>query len=157
MRGDSHFSRRYCGITDRPDYGKQELNSPSIEQKNRRVAEELGICWHEMKTVTDLSQDGWMWTTCSCGDKFSDNSIAKRHRNPDFSTDPLALLRAMKERLKPEGWQSFIMFLWDKEANPCDFSVAVTSVSSISRIIIVYLLTPGALLNAVYEWIGRKK
>lgn len=122
------------------------MTNPSIEQMNRRVAEALGIEWHEMKTVTDLSQDGWMWTTCSCGDKFSDNSIAKRHRNPDFSADPLALLRVMKEK------GLFLKFMYDlyMKRQWSDGNDGAVSFAEMA-------MTPGELVNAVDEWIGREK
>lgn len=66
--------------------------------KNRRLAELLGVEWHE-------SVAPWV---CACGRKDLDSwdCPEKEAENPDF-TDPIAVLREMKKR-KEEKFHHFI-------------------------------------------------
>jgi hypothetical protein len=76
-----------------------------LNDEMREFARLAGFCWHEIHTELDPDNDGWMWSTCSCGkDKWMDHSLDKRHRNPDLS-DPIVVLGIMRKR---EDWPEFV-------------------------------------------------
>jgi hypothetical protein len=69
----------------------------AIRTEMREFCQLAGIFWHEIKTETNPDSDGWMWSTCSCGDKWFDRSVDKRHWNIDL-LNPLVVLGIMRKR-----------------------------------------------------------
>lgn len=101
--------------------------------KNRRVAEWLGMCWHEQVDSQTLE--------CK---KCGQGLLFPWQRNPDFSADPLALLRVMRER---GDWIRFLQ-------TSCKL---YPTIEETADRILQLLLTPGALLDAVDEWIKKRR
>jgi len=94
--------------------------------KNRFVAEKLGLCWHEYDPDYDVY--------CKkCRVSIGDG-------NPDFSTDAGAveLLRLMMER---PSWWEFISEAWGTRRDTFEDCFKI-------------ITTPGALLDAAAEWFG---
>ena len=97
---------------------------------DRRLCELLGICWHE-RTGNCL---------CSCRKQFISNHTVAAHikkLNPHLSTDPVALLRVMRER---EDWAEFK-----------DSYVASRD------ILLDYIFNPALLAQAAVEWLEGSK
>ena len=72
--------------------------------KNKKLHELLGLCWHEFKMSSHCHID------CTCGECFSGyrsreelEEHCKEH-NPDYATDPRLVLREMEKR---EDWEQF--------------------------------------------------
>jgi len=112
------------------------------DAKNKRVAEWLGISWHEESEYDkgDDFNDPQFWCSCCACYGFHKDLLEhiKSSHNTDFSTDPLALLRLMRER---EDWFEFYQYL-NQPAQP-DW--------------VDLILVPGALLKAVDEFRGRRE
>ncbi len=95
-----------------------------LERKNRKVAEALGLCWHE-------EDSGYALAPCKhCGKVFE--------INPNFITDPLSLLRLMREG---EDWMQFVAYLSGRVGHK-------------DNILFGYFIldTTGKLLESVWEW-----
>lgn len=69
---------------------------------------------------------------------------------PDFHTDPLALLRVMRQR---NDFYQFVQWCRSYSEDGVSYDV----VYDIADFIQKFLDTPGVLLNAVDEWIRRGK
>jgi hypothetical protein len=112
--------------------------------KNCRVCEALGICWHE-----------WEWDEnhyfCpKCGDLLINNPIPT---NPDFAADPLRLLAELRKR---EDWWIFAQ--WCKSIHAVRINAFPDRrTETVFAVETELLLTPGALLDAVWEWIQTAK
>jgi hypothetical protein len=66
---------------------------------DRRLAELLGICWHEYEN----SRPKWLGDNClKCGKLYRD----ERDDNPHLSTDSVALLRALMDL---PDWDEFLV------------------------------------------------
>jgi len=121
MRGDSHFLRRYCGVTDRPDYGNRpndedykwgvndmkEASNHLTDDQRKMLTLYLGDCWHEISgLVLDFH--------CSCGAKMMFASEAMDHqlKNRTFITesDMMALYRAI---WKARKWEDFCEYAYE--------------------------------------------
>ena len=75
--------------------------------KNKELAELLGICWHEVSGTYPLDPEGTMCcNTCEC---YVDN--INLHSNPDFSTPEgiVSLLGIMHQR---GDWDTFHLKLY---------------------------------------------
>lgn len=122
-------------------------------EKDREIAEWMGICWHEtiewkrekdpMKMVHVHGCDDTLIYTCSCGKKSSFDVCPD---NPNFTADPLRLLAEMRKR---EDWNDLIFDLVDNFPGE-EEGFSITHFTDI-------LLIPGALRDVVWEWMkGRK-
>ena len=93
---------------------------------NKRLCEKLGICWHEQIDHGTLQ--------CKhCGHEML------LTRNPDFITDPLSLLRIMRER---EDWIDFVY----------KFFLQPDAYEEARDIVDLLLDQTGVLARAVDEW-----
>jgi hypothetical protein len=110
--------------------------------KNRYVVEQLGICWHERRAGFMLGI-----SVCSCGITYKDGH---EHINPDFTTKEgrVQLLELMMGR---EDWTDF------KQSIDClDWPLPTSNYFDV-YVHAKYITTPGALLDAVYEFLkGRE-
>lgn len=119
-------------------------------EKNRAVCEWLGLCWHEL---IPYDHQGYK---CSCGFETHYGALYGDHErsnpNPDFSTDPVALLREI-EIWNAERYTSFIMYLVTCEMGK-DFTYFSRSAVQGYVVLIInkYITTPGALLDKFLEW-----
>ena len=106
--------------------------------KNRFVAEKLGLCWHRAVPDLRIGLPTRVSIFCPCGKCGSDED------NPDFSTDAGAvqLLRLMMER---PDCDRLLRHITGGIASPERMILAVT------------ITTRGKLLDAVAEWLGWKE
>lgn len=121
--------------------------------KNQFVAEKLGRCWHDIQDHHGTEKYG-LGSCSKCGETFTAihfSDWSHEACNPDFTTDAGAveLLRLMMKR---EDWKQFHRelrgaMIWDeiREAH-IYFSIDV-----------LYITTPGALLDAVADYFGWKE
>jgi hypothetical protein len=108
--------------------------------KNQFVAEKLRLCW------CDWSDKYHSAKCIKCGVSKSDST---KRSHPDFSTDAGAvqLLRLMRSR---EEWEDFKFEIAVKKHNQESLNSAINNV-------VDCITTPGALLDAVYEFLGGKE
>ncbi|HSW62198.1 MAG TPA: hypothetical protein VLH56_02585 [Dissulfurispiraceae bacterium] len=111
-----------------------------MTQINRRLHLALGYKAHTITTDTNPDSDGWMWSVCSCGDKWSDHSIDKRHRNPDYCGDPRLVIEAMFAR---EDW--------------IDFRDACITIYGDAIPVDLILDKTGELALLALEWLGQQE
>ena len=112
--------------------------------KNRFVAEKLGLCWHNWDW-REVSQT-YRCTKCN---KYLMNIPVPT--NPDFTLDAgtVQLLRLMEAR---KDYKEFISSLVES-------TYVYRGVLKVHHSIFIkdYITTPGALLDAVAEWFGWKE
>ena len=113
----------------------------TTEDKNRFVAEKLGMCWH--KPALNFSR------YChKCGKTIPKEDTTGNIVRPDFSTDSgaIQLLRLMEEH--PEGSLFFARLIYS--------GTNVESIDDDGYIPRKIITAPGALFNAVWEFFGGK-
>ncbi len=115
--------------------------------KNRQIAEKLGMCWHKVVDQQPYEIDGVSVGSlfiCSCGMKLYGEVVAfhERMSNPDFTSDPGKVL-LLREMMKREDWDKFIT------------SDYVGLTGSKGRAIYAKLITntTGKLRDAVWEFL----
>ncbi len=112
------------------------------EQVNKELAERLGICWHE---AFEGYKDGEVDHSLPKCDKCGKTLLTAFSWNPDFFTDPVKLLRLMRERV---DWEDFL-----KEHTGQTTMV----IKEIDWFIRDYILEEGKLAIACRDWIRREK
>ncbi len=148
---------RYDGYTDKSrsnhnhgpdrksknDRNNDKIAMTSLERKNKEVAKWLELCWHEFEVDVP-------WVRCSCKKEWYGGAKIpqlEEHKklNPNFISDPLALLRLMRER---EDWPEFIdtVGMYGKGLYPPPHI----------RVDLI-LDTTGNLLEAVWEWLKQNE
>jgi len=115
--------------------------------KNKDVAEALGLCWHEWKHYFDTNLEESRYRCVLC------NSWNEREEHPKFDDDAGAvqLLRLMREFLGSGEWHEFLMYI-----KPTDTEIE-TYPEAIDEFVYDYITTKGKLLDAVAEWFGWNK
>lgn len=113
-----------------------------ITDKNRFVAEKLGLCWHEW----DWRPDTQTYRCTKCNVYLMSIPVPT---NPDFTLDAgtVQLLRLMEEHKDGKLFFARLMHRGPRVE-------AIDDDGLISR---RYITTPGALLDAVAEWFGWKE
>lgn len=118
--------------------------------RNRRLAEALGICWHEWKR--DWIEDGNSideWYVCQkCGLKSYHPS--QDHPNPDFTADPTLVLVEMRKR---EDWLDFISFVGKFSTDGVSYDVQY----DVSQFVDLILDRSGKLAEMASEWLTAQK
>jgi hypothetical protein len=114
MRDAGDYHRRGGHLAEDTDDRTWEMEGIAMNESDCKLITEklLGEKYHKITTELDPDSDGWMWSTCVCGDKWSDHSIDKRHRNRTFTApqDFFACFEKMKVR---EDWHTFKHFVWE--------------------------------------------
>ena len=114
------------------------------DEKNRLVWKWLGHCWHMVDPAL---------LRCKCG-------VKGPSANPDFTTDSGAVL-LLRELMKREDWQDFLSII-GSDTTYLKAEVKSDSVNKhflvygVESIQLAYITTPGALLDAVVEWMRRE-
>ena len=105
--------------------------------KNRFVAERLGLCWHEW----DWREASQTYRCTKCGAYLMDIPVPT---NPAFDSDAgiVQLLRLMRGR---DDWSEFVFEIGWK---------ATDHRKDIHCVEVPFITTPGALLEAVAAWLG---
>jgi len=114
------------GLADTEDEQKQKLNHKSIDQMtpgevNREIVERSGGKWNETREVIcTVSLD------LDCAHCDNEDCPAK-HPNPDYHSDPVALLRVMMGR---EDWPEFSKRIgfWAHEGAPVKCFISDTTI-----------------------------
>ena len=115
--------------------------------KNKRLAELLGICWHERVQVKGGPLNR---CECSCGKPDSIGSY-RDHVNPDFTSDAgkVQLLRLMREHFKDKDYE-FSQFLFSLDIHG-------TYPYLLKAFIDTYITdTTGKLRDACIKWLEKE-
>ena len=109
------------------------------EEKNRQVAEWLGIPWH---TLTE--QGPGRPPICSCNGRETIQSQYHLDQNPDFTTDS-GKVELLREMMKRDDWEEFYMYVGCQRLLPYGFPP------------VLIIDTSGLLLNAAWEWLKERE
>ncbi|MDD5006346.1 MAG: hypothetical protein PHS93_09010 [Candidatus Omnitrophica bacterium] len=109
---------------------------------NRKVAEKLGIEWHEVFSIKEyLTADGYVSIyTCSCG--ATSKSDQELCTNPDFTANAKDLIEVLMKR---DDWNKF-----RGEILEGNHLRIIDRTDSIYK----YILNPRLLCEAFLEWEG---
>ena len=91
------------------------------EYDHKLLTEYLDECWHKVDTEFNAEEDGFMWSKCICGDKWSDHSIDKRHRNRAFTTiqDFYDLIQKIIENCEESEFLAYAKKEWGNDPIGC--------------------------------------
>ena len=112
-------------------------------EKDRKICERLGICWHQPYRP-DAETYG-PWKCKKCGIIIDDEDLLKDW-SINFSRDPLRLLAEMEKHPKGKLFFAYLMYGEDN----------VDAIDDDGLIQRRYLTVPGALRDAVLDWMERK-
>lgn len=124
---------------------------PTSEEKSRYIVEQMGSCWHA--EITGRVDPTGM-PICLCG--FIPHITAAELRihiercNPNYSTDVIGLLEVMYSKAY---WPDFLFKINGEVKGSMDDPMYTPLRYMID---IYYILTPGKLLDAAYQWLKEQ-